>query len=380
MFGKRVKELRKKAKMTQEELAELLTISPQAVSRWETGMAMPDISLLAPLATILDTSTDYLLGMNLENDDKVVQELIELPHQAGLLNRGDETLDSYRREIKKHPRNMELKEAFLSAIQVIKAPTYATDPELAREVTDLCEDLMDRCPNRNNADLISLISLVSPRINNAERVKLLTQDLGNLDDSYEVILTRCTQGEERVSALKKLIYQSANQLILAIYELFEEEQFLNDRELDSLDRATKVIDVLYGEDFARRYLIKPYLYNQVECYLKRGDRNRAISALEHFVGCVEDVFLDYDLRKPELMETEDQKTVCLMFLLKNTAETFVDDLIDQIENDFSQIDDPRVSQCIERMKLCNQMNTAEHRRRWLTAVSEFVVENRAKKE
>lgn len=52
-FGQRIKELRRNADMTQESLAELLSISPQAVSRWETDMAMPAISLLLPLATNL---------------------------------------------------------------------------------------------------------------------------------------------------------------------------------------------------------------------------------------------------------------------------------------------------------------------------------------
>ena len=48
-FGQRIRALRRDAGLTQENLAELLSISPQAVSRWETDAAMPDISLLPPL-------------------------------------------------------------------------------------------------------------------------------------------------------------------------------------------------------------------------------------------------------------------------------------------------------------------------------------------
>ena len=43
-FGQKIKSLRREANMTQENLAELLSISPQAISRWETDVAMPDIS------------------------------------------------------------------------------------------------------------------------------------------------------------------------------------------------------------------------------------------------------------------------------------------------------------------------------------------------
>ena len=61
-FGQTIKVLRKEANMTQESLAELLSISPQAVSRWETDAAMPDISLLPPLANLFNVTTDYILG------------------------------------------------------------------------------------------------------------------------------------------------------------------------------------------------------------------------------------------------------------------------------------------------------------------------------
>lgn len=70
-FSQIIKKLRLDADMTQERLAELLSISPQAVSRWETGIAMPDISLLPSLANLFHVTTDYLLGMDeLERDER----------------------------------------------------------------------------------------------------------------------------------------------------------------------------------------------------------------------------------------------------------------------------------------------------------------------
>lgn len=62
-LGQIIKKLRREADMTQEQLAQLLSISPQAVSRWETDMAMPDISMLPPLANLFEVTTDYLLEM-----------------------------------------------------------------------------------------------------------------------------------------------------------------------------------------------------------------------------------------------------------------------------------------------------------------------------
>ena len=61
-IGKRIASLRKGAAMTQEELAEKLGVSPQAVSKWENDLTCPDIMTLPKLAQLLGVSTDELLS------------------------------------------------------------------------------------------------------------------------------------------------------------------------------------------------------------------------------------------------------------------------------------------------------------------------------
>ena len=61
-MGQRIANRRKSLGLTQQRLAEALHISFQAVSKWENDAALPDISLLAPLARLLQTSVDTLLG------------------------------------------------------------------------------------------------------------------------------------------------------------------------------------------------------------------------------------------------------------------------------------------------------------------------------
>jgi transcriptional regulator with XRE-family HTH domain len=65
-FGKRLSDLRKKKNWTQEELAKKLNVSAQAVSKWEKDVSLPDVGLLASIASIFDTSIDYLLGHHTE--------------------------------------------------------------------------------------------------------------------------------------------------------------------------------------------------------------------------------------------------------------------------------------------------------------------------
>ncbi|MCL2037378.1 MAG: helix-turn-helix domain-containing protein [Oscillospiraceae bacterium] len=60
--GKRISKLRRNSDMTQVELADKLNISYQAVSNWERGESMPDISKLPELAMIFGVSIDEILG------------------------------------------------------------------------------------------------------------------------------------------------------------------------------------------------------------------------------------------------------------------------------------------------------------------------------
>lgn len=60
-IGKFISERRKAINLTQNELANKLHITDKAVSKWERGISLPDISVLIPLAEILDISLYELL-------------------------------------------------------------------------------------------------------------------------------------------------------------------------------------------------------------------------------------------------------------------------------------------------------------------------------
>ena len=65
--GKKIAELRKAQNMTQMELADAMGVSYQAVSNWERGNSMPDISKLPELVEIFDCSIDELLSDSQES-------------------------------------------------------------------------------------------------------------------------------------------------------------------------------------------------------------------------------------------------------------------------------------------------------------------------
>lgn len=69
-IGKFISENRKKQNLTQEQLAEKLSISKNAVSKWERGLNLPDVSIMQDLCKILDITLNELFIGEKINDEK----------------------------------------------------------------------------------------------------------------------------------------------------------------------------------------------------------------------------------------------------------------------------------------------------------------------
>ena len=82
-FGQRVQRLRKNLNLKQDDIANKLNVTPQAVSKWENDISAPDIQTLPLLADILRVSLDELLGRDIpkttimpENNRKDINNLL----------------------------------------------------------------------------------------------------------------------------------------------------------------------------------------------------------------------------------------------------------------------------------------------------------------
>lgn len=77
-FGAFAAALRKEKGITQRQLSEQLSISDKAISKWETGVSLPDTALLIPLAEILEVSvTELLMCERIGKDDKLNPDRVE---------------------------------------------------------------------------------------------------------------------------------------------------------------------------------------------------------------------------------------------------------------------------------------------------------------
>lgn len=77
-FGEKLKEARRDAGMSQEELSVKIGVSRSAVAKWETDKGLPDIQNLKTIAAILNISLDYLLDDGKKLELSVTREAIDL--------------------------------------------------------------------------------------------------------------------------------------------------------------------------------------------------------------------------------------------------------------------------------------------------------------
>ena len=86
-FSENLKQIRKEHHLSQEELAELLDVSRQAVSKWEQGQGYPEVEKLLLLSTKLNISLDALMsvemnrGAGVKNENKSGLIVITSPHE-----------------------------------------------------------------------------------------------------------------------------------------------------------------------------------------------------------------------------------------------------------------------------------------------------------
>ena len=96
-FSERLKELRKKANVTQVEVAEKLGISQPAYASWERGIKKPTQENLVKIAQVLNASVDYLVGNSEEKSDEL--DNIELLFRMNSKGLTDEEKKVFKKEL-----------------------------------------------------------------------------------------------------------------------------------------------------------------------------------------------------------------------------------------------------------------------------------------
>lgn len=133
MMGSKIKELRKNRGISQKELANYLGVSFQSVSKWENGVAMPDVSLIPVIAYFFDVSTDELFDYERLNAERKVEEICR--EAAACRDENPTKAEKIlRKGLKQYPCNEIILNNLLYTMRA---------PERNQEVVEVCKSILE---------------------------------------------------------------------------------------------------------------------------------------------------------------------------------------------------------------------------------------------
>lgn len=142
-IGNRIKELRISQNITQEKLADHLSISYQAISKWENGLALPDLTLIPALSKFFGVSADYLLGIEPEADNAGAKAYIDDAAACSHTGRLQDGIAIIRDGLKVYPNDHRL----LGMLVEYLFGIYCTDnaKQTADEIIKIAQLILTDC-------------------------------------------------------------------------------------------------------------------------------------------------------------------------------------------------------------------------------------------
>jgi len=145
-----LRKFRLKRELTQEQFANILGVSAQAVSRWENGTTYPDITLLPTIASYFEVTLDELMGMEDFKNQEQLKELRAQLNENGSKGLLYENILLLRDAIKKYPTDYELQLEFICYIRFCQSKNGRALSEeeqisLNREGVEIGNRILARC-------------------------------------------------------------------------------------------------------------------------------------------------------------------------------------------------------------------------------------------
>lgn len=202
-IGEKIKKLRKAQDITQEKLADYLNISYQAVSKWENGLALPDIALLPKLANFFGVSTDELLDLKTSENEIELKEYEKQYHELGRKGKILEKIELSRKVLDLYPRNyqwmLNLAYGLVSYGSTSEQQKYRKEHKFVEEAISLCERILEDCTvDSIRHSAIQILCYEYPKINKKEVAIKLAENMPNMLICKEMLLSHIHSGTERL--------------------------------------------------------------------------------------------------------------------------------------------------------------------------------------
>lgn len=244
-IGQKIKELRQENSFTQEELAEQLGVSPQAISRWENSTTYPDITLLPIIANMFDVTIDYLLDMDSYKKDEELKKIIEqddiFANHGKVKKRENLLLES----LKKYPNNWDLKSRLLSVYHVQTANDEEADEYYQQKAIELGNNILDKCNiDEYRYSAIQTLCFVYDWIGETDKAKQVIEKLPNSFVTKDSLMLDLVKGSERnikcaeyITTLIELFHFTVDTMRLSVEE-----------NIKAREKEIEILNVIFDND------------------------------------------------------------------------------------------------------------------------------------
>ena len=260
-FGQRLKEYRSKNGLSQEAVAKRLGVSAQAVSKWEKGKSLPDLSVLLPLSELFGVSADELLG----GEPPAGRWEAEW-HRAIRAGDPGRAAITALQALEQFPGDnrflCRLAEAeFLAGIRAEKEEDRQ---RFLRASEEHHRAILRQFPDHEEASYRLAMTLNA--LGKPKEAEFLARSLKHFDEALLQIL----RGEAREKELKRLTAKRA----LELYEIL-----MRRPEHAKMDLAEKLLEVLPWDPRDRLNLLSAISCSRASLFCREGDADAAMAAL-----------------------------------------------------------------------------------------------------
>lgn len=157
-IGKKIRELRHRDSKTQNEMALALGITPQAISRWESGVSYPDIEILPRIADYFDVTIDFLYDRTEDEQErkKRLDHYAETALRASRSRDEEGALKALRDALEEFPNNYDVMYTLAAFLGYYAERYVDSDPKkyrsMLREARRLYERMIAHCPDHKTVD------------------------------------------------------------------------------------------------------------------------------------------------------------------------------------------------------------------------------------
>lgn len=201
-IGDNLKHLRLQKGLTQEQLAEIFGVSPQAVSRWENNTSCPDITLLPGLAIFYNTSVDAIVGMDEIRREQTINRIHGEINDLVISGQTEKAVALIRDSLKIYPSD--------SSLLMSLGETLAhrsDDPAAAREAISIAQRVLEMPGVSGKAKSTTCANLLFLylKMGMEDQASALIRSLPHIWESREILMPEVYDGEAYPEELKKCI-------------------------------------------------------------------------------------------------------------------------------------------------------------------------------